>query len=92
MGQMADMGRTEGRHVPQSRHAGRFALPYTPESTLLTEGNRGGIDAEIFVDDDGQAYAFWGMRHVARMGEDMMMPSTIHTITYLTTTRFPLTT
>ncbi len=34
--------------------------------------NPGGIDAEIFVDDDGQAYVFWGRRHVAKLNEDMI--------------------
>lgn len=50
----------------------RFAQPYAEASTLLQDGDRGGIDAEVFIDDDGQAYAFWGRRHVAKLADDMM--------------------
>lgn len=49
----------------------RFTKPYAEAATLLREGNREGIDAEVFVDDDGKAYIFWGKRHVARLGKDM---------------------
>ena len=54
-----------------ARGEDRFYKPYTP-STLLQIPNPGGIDAEIFVDDDGQAYVFWGSRHVAKLGKDMI--------------------
>lgn len=54
-----------------ARGKDEFALPYT-SSTLLQEGDRYGIDAEIFIDDDGQAYAFWGRRHVAKLNSDMI--------------------
>ena len=47
-----------------ARGKDEFYKPFTP-STLLQSKNPGGIDAEIFVDDDGQAYVFWGRRHVA---------------------------
>ena len=48
-----------------------FQKPFTPASTLRQGEDRGGIDAEIFIDDDGQAYAFWGSRHVAKLDSDM---------------------
>ena len=54
-----------------ARGEDRFYKPYTP-STLLQIPDPGGIDAEIFVDDDGQAYVFWGSRHVAKLGKDMI--------------------
>ena len=57
-----------------------FTLPFSPAATLRQEGDRGGIDAEVFVDDDGQAYAFWGGRHMARLGDDMMTLSDVRTL------------
>ena len=63
-----------------ARGEDHFAMPYAEEATLLKEGDRGGIDAEIFIDDDGQAYAFWGRRHVARLADDMMTIDTIRTL------------
>lgn len=48
-----------------------FQKPFTPTSTLLQGEERGGIDTEIFIDDDGQAYAFWGSRHVAKLDSSM---------------------
>ena len=48
-----------------------FQRPFTPTATLRKGNDRGGIDTEIFIDDDGQAYAFWGGRHVALLAEDM---------------------
>ena len=50
----------------------RFVLPYNEESTLLQGDNRYGIDTEVFIDDDGQAYAFWGGRQIARLAADMV--------------------
>ena len=41
-----------------ARGKDEFYKPFTP-STLLQSKNPGGIDAEILVDDDGQAYVFW---------------------------------
>ena len=58
----------------------KFLLPYSPDATLLTEGNRWGIDAEIFQDDDGQAYVYWQHRHVGRLAPDMRTVSDIQTI------------
>ena len=36
------------------------------------------IDTEIFVDDDGTAYAFWGSRNVAKLNPDMVTLDTIY--------------
>ena len=63
-----------------ARGEDRFDKPFSSASTLRQDDDRGGIDAEIFVDDDGQAYAFWGSRHVARLADDMMTLSDIQTI------------
>lgn len=60
-----------------ARGEDRFTKPYAEAATLLREGDRGGIDAEVFVDDDGSAYVFWGGRHVARLADDMMTVSDI---------------
>ena len=58
----------------------RFEKPFTKASTLLQGDDRGGIDTEIFIDDDGQAYAFWGRRFVGKLAEDMFTLSDIQTI------------
>ena len=57
-----------------------FAKPYAEAATLLKDGDRSGIDAEVFIDDDGQAYVFWGRRYVARLADDMTTVSDIHQI------------
>ncbi len=57
-----------------------FDKPYSKDATLLKEGDREGIDAEIFIDDDGQAYAFWGRRRVARLHPDMMTIDSVYTL------------
>lgn len=49
----------------------QFELPYSEASTLLQGKERSGIDTEVFIDDDGQAYAFWGRRCVARLNKEM---------------------
>ncbi|MDT3387224.1 MAG: family 43 glycosylhydrolase, partial [Bacteroidota bacterium] len=49
-----------------------FERPYSAASTLLKRGDRTGIDAEVFVDDDGQAYVFWQRRHAAKLLSDMV--------------------
>ena len=49
-----------------ARGKDEFHKPFTT-STLLQTEDPGGIDAEVFIDDDGQAYVFWGRRHVAVM-------------------------
>ncbi|MEE0522084.1 MAG: family 43 glycosylhydrolase [Bacteroidaceae bacterium] len=50
------------------------------ESTLRKGDDIGGIDAEVFIDDDGQAYCFWGRRNACRLGDDMMTLSDHHVI------------
>ena len=50
----------------------RFVKPYSQKSTLLKNGSRKGIDAEVFIDDDGQPYVFWQHRHAARLTRDML--------------------
>jgi beta-xylosidase len=35
-----------------------------------------GIDAEVFVDDDGQAYLFWAQRGAAKLNKDMLSVDT----------------
>ena len=62
----------------------KFVLPYSEESTLLQGADRYGIDTEVFINDDGRAYVFWGGRKVARLAPDMV---TLDSITTLTTRR-----
>lgn len=59
-----------------ARGKDEFYKPYT-SSTLLQCKDPGGIDAEVFIDDDGQAYVFWGRRHVARLAKDMITVDSI---------------
>lgn len=54
-----------------ARGKDEFHTPFTA-STLLQTEDPGGIDAEVFMDDDGQAYVFWGRRHVAKLDKDMI--------------------
>ncbi len=55
-----------------------FSLPFT-SSTLFQSDNPEGIDAEVFVDDDGQPYVFWGRNHAARLRKDMVsIDSVVH--------------
>ena len=63
-----------------ARGEDKFEKPFSSASTLLQGNDRGGIDAEVFIDDDGKAYAFWGGRHVARLADDMMTLSDIQTL------------
>ncbi|MGI6220000.1 MAG: family 43 glycosylhydrolase [Bacteroidaceae bacterium] len=63
-----------------ARGEDKFVLPYSPASTLIQSDDPGGIDAEVFIDDDGQAYLFWGRRHVARLKPDMVTLDSIRTI------------
>ncbi|MBR5963825.1 MAG: family 43 glycosylhydrolase [Bacteroidaceae bacterium] len=43
---------------------------------LLVPQDPGGIDAEVFVDDNGQAYLFWSRNHVAKLASDMITVDT----------------
>lgn len=54
-----------------ARGKDEFHQPFTA-STLLQTKDPGGIDAEVFVDDDKQAYVFWGRKHAARLSDDMI--------------------
>ena len=65
-----------------ARGKDEFHKPFT-SSTLLQTKDPGGIDAEVFIDDDGQAYVFWGRRHVAKLGKDMI---TVDSVTQIITT------
>jgi len=59
-----------------------FYLPYTP-ATLLKPGDGKpphGIDAEIFVDDDKQAYVYWQLRKATKLHADMVTVDTAITI------------
>lgn len=59
-----------------------FYLPYTP-ATLLKPGDGKpphGIDAEIFVDDDKQAYIYWQLRKAAKLHADMVTVDSVITI------------
>lgn len=51
-----------------------FSLPFTSATLLQSTNPKGpaGIDAEIFIDDDGQAYAFWQLRFAAKLNSDMV--------------------
>lgn len=60
-----------------ARGKDEFLKPYTTGSTLLQTKDPSGIDAEIFIDDDGEAYVFWGRRHVARLKKDMITVDTV---------------
>ncbi len=57
-----------------------FEKPYSKDATLLQTGDRKGIDTEVFIDDDGQAYAVWGLRHIAKLKPDMITLDSIYTL------------
>jgi len=63
-------GRPEGP-FKLARGKDEWFKPYTP-STLLQTKKPNGIDAEIFIDDDKQAYVFWNTRHAAKLMPDMI--------------------
>lgn len=50
---------------------------FTVANRLWEKDGVHAIDAEIFVDDDGTPYAFWGSRNVARLKPDMVTIDTI---------------
>ena len=49
-----------------------FELPYVKGATLIDGDRPDGIDAEVFMDDDGKPYIFWGRYHAARLKDDMV--------------------
>ncbi|MFV5693511.1 family 43 glycosylhydrolase [Flavobacterium sp. LT1R49] len=53
-----------------------------PKPLVPIKGPKGtkGIDAEVFVDDDGQSYLFWAQRGAARLKEDRITLDTITTV------------
>lgn len=53
-------------------------LPYSEATLLKTKDGKPpyGIDAEVFVDDDGQAYLYWQWRHAAKLRADMVTVDT----------------
>ena len=63
-----------------ARGEDKFEKPFSAASTLLKGDDRGGIDAEVFIDDDGQGYVFWGGRHVARLDRDMITVSDVQSL------------
>lgn len=48
--------------------------PYTSATLLKAKGSDppNGIDAEIFIDDDKQAYIYWQRRNAAKLNSDMV--------------------
>lgn len=59
-----------------------FSLPFTSATLLQSKSPKGpaGIDAEIFIDDDRQAYVFWQRRFAARLNPDMVSVDTASVI------------
>lgn len=53
---------------------------FTLENQLYEKEGGVNIDTEIFIDDDGQRYAIWGERRIARLKEDMVTIDTLVTI------------
>lgn len=62
-----------------ARGNNEFHLPFT-SSTLFQTEKPDGIDAEVFIDDDGQAYVFWGRNHAAKLHKDMITVDSVITI------------
>jgi beta-xylosidase len=54
--------------------ADTFTGPNAPEPLVTLKGPKGtkGIDAEVFIDDDGKAYMVWAQRGAARLHDDMV--------------------
>lgn len=55
-----------------------FSKTFTPATLLQSKDPKGpaGIDAEVFIDDDGQAYIFWQRRFAAKLNRDMVSVDT----------------
>ena len=56
--------------------------PAAPPPLVFSKGPKGskGIDAEVLVDDDGQAYLYWAQHGAARLHKDMVSLDTAVTI------------
>lgn len=61
-----------------AKGADSFSLPFTSATLLQSKNPKGpaGIDAEVFIDDDGQAYVFWQRRFAAKLNRDMVSVDT----------------
>ncbi len=59
-----------------------FSASFTPATLLRSRDPKGpaGIDAEVFIDDDAQAYVFWQRRFAARLNRDMVSIDTTSVI------------
>ncbi len=57
-----------------------FSKPYTSATLLKSKAHKdpAGIDAEIFIDDDNEAYVYWQLRHAARLNTDMITVDTTY--------------
>lgn len=57
-----------------------FSRPYTSATLLKSKDSKApnGIDAEIFIDDDQQAYVYWQLRHAARLNADKVNVDTAY--------------
>ncbi|MDP4278291.1 MAG: family 43 glycosylhydrolase [Bacteroidota bacterium] len=55
-----------------------FVKPFSSATLLKTTDPNGpaGIDAEVFIDDDHQAYVFWQRKHAAKLNNDMVTVDT----------------
>ena len=53
---------------------------FITKNRLWEKDNVHAIDTEIFIDDDGQIYAFWGSRNVAKLQNNMATIDTIYRI------------
>jgi hypothetical protein len=55
-----------------------FSTSFTSATLLKSKNSKGpaGIDAEIFIDDDQQAYVFWQLRFAAKLNPDMVSVDT----------------
>src|SRR5688572_14163039 len=62
--------------------ADTLAGPTAPKPMLTRNGPRGtkGIDAEVFIDEDGSAYMYWAQRGAARLQSDMFSLDTAITL------------
>jgi beta-xylosidase len=59
-----------------------FSKTFTPATLLQSRHPKGpaGIDAEVFIDDDGQGYVFWQRRFAAKLNPDMVSVDTTSVI------------
>jgi len=61
-----------------AKGADTFSTSFTSATLFKSKGPKGpaGIDAEIFIDDDQQAYVFWQHRFGAKLNPDMISVDT----------------